>query len=175
MSLRKIFALITMVILIVLIVNMFLPMLEAGSNSISFWDFLDQNGAEVGDFLILGELIFGIVICILMVCNVLKDYKYSLFSIGYIMSYSIVLYTSIGDADRDYLAYGFYLGIICSFVAMILIIVGNSLSNESKAKPMTYGQNYNNAPVSGYDPNTGAPIYSRPSGYDPNTGAPIYR
>ena len=176
MSLRKIFALITMILLVLLIVNMFLPFLEAGRESISFWDYLDQNGAQVGCFLVLGELIFGIVICILTICNVLKDYKYSLFSIGYIMTYSVVLFSSLGDYQREYLSISFYLGILCSFVAMILVFVGNALSNEKKQNnTMMYGQNYGSLPVAGYDPNTGAPIYAKPAGFDPNTGAPIYR
>lgn len=176
MSLRKIFALITMIILVLLIINMFLPMLEAGRESISFWDYLDQSGAEVGNFFVLGELVFGVVICILMICNVLKDYKYSLFSVGYIMTYSVVLFSSISEYEREYLSIGFYLGIIGSFVAMILVFVGNALSNEKKQNnTMMYGQNYGSLPVAGYDPNTGAPIYAKPAGFDPNTGAPIYR
>ncbi len=175
MSLRKIFALITMIFLVLLIVNMFLPLLDIGTDSISFWDYLDQSGASFGDFLVLGELIFGIVICILVLCNVLKDYKYVLFSIGYIFTYHVVLFTSLTDYQREYLSVGFYLGIICSIVTLVLTFIGNALSNEKKSKPMMYRQNYTTAPVVGYDPNTGAPVYAQPSGYDPNTGAPIYR
>lgn len=175
MSLRKIFALLTMILLILLIVNMFLPLFDIGTDSISFWDYLDQNNASFGDFLVLGELIFGIVICILVLCNVLKDYKYALFSIGYLFTYHIVLFLSLGSNQREYLSVGYYLGFICSIAAFVLTFVGNALSNEKKAKLMMYGQNYNSAPVIGYDPNTGAPVYAKPYGYDPNTGAPIYR
>lgn len=176
MSLRKIFALITMILLVLLIVNMFLPFLEAGRESISFWDYLDQMDSGICNFLVLGELIFGVVICILMICNVLKDYKYSLFSVGFILTFNILLLSSMGEYQREYLSISFYLSIICSLVTMILVFVGNALSNEKKQNnTMMYGQNYGSLPVAGYDPNTGAPIYAKPAGFDPNTGAPIYR
>jgi hypothetical protein len=32
----------------------------------------------------------------------------------------------------------------------------------------------NTAPISGYDPKTGKPIYAKPKGFDPETGKPIY-
>ncbi len=175
MSLRKIFALITMILLVLLIVNLFLPLVDSEYESISLWDAYSSREADLTNFLILGQLIFGIVICILMICNVLKDYKYSLFSVGFILINYIDFYINLNDYIKDYLSFGFYLGIICSIVTMVMVFVGNALSNEKKAKPMMYGQNYGSAPVVGYDPNTGAPIYARPAGFDPNTGAPVYR
>lgn len=168
MSLRKIFALITMIILVLLIINMFLPMLEAGRESISFWDYLDQSGAEVGNFFVLGELVFGVVICILMICNVLKDYKYALSSIPIPLLIYILLFVSYLITGGEYISIGCILGPILSIASLVLIFVGNGIGNKSNTND-TFG-----AQIKGYDPMTGKPIYATFKGYNTQTGEPIF-
>ena len=88
----------------------------------------------------------------------------------------------------QYLSFGFYIGFILSLTVLVLVFVGNMLSNESKPKflsfdvprfdPQTGEPLYEKEAIVRYDQKTGKPIYEKAKkivGYNPNTGEPIYK
>ena len=158
-----------MILMLLLIGNLFLPFLSDGEISFSFWKYFDSTMEAVEvDIAVLLLLIFGAIIFLLQACNVIKDAKPVYYTLGYYLTYHIVLMISlIRNESFKYLSVGFYFGLIISLVVLILLIISNRLSNDSKTT--------NESPVR-FDPKTGEPIYakSKPKRFDPETGEPIY-
>ena len=156
------------------IVCLFLPFLSDGDKSYSLWKIMENEDRMVLNIIILIELILGMLIFVLQICGVLKDAKFTYFTLGYyITNFIDVLATMIKQDYFKYLSIGFYFGLIISIVALVIVIVGSNLSNDKKPNYGGYAQ----IPV-GFDPQTGKPIYEAPKeivGYDPQTGAPIYK
>ena len=65
----------------------------------------------------------------------------------------------------DYLGFGLVLGVLLAIGICALSVVWYFMPDKAMG---------NKAPVKGFDPKTGKPIYAKPKGFDPTTGKPIY-
>ncbi len=179
MTARKIFSIITIVLLALLIANMFLPVYDGSGYwsdySTNLWDSLSTTMDVVHIIL----FVVGILACILQLCNVFKDFSLAYLPLGFSLFESINIISSYLEADNisDYMSLGVgaYTGLLLTLSALVLVFVSQFLKNEPKRRPnYGYGNGNNNRPM-GFDPRTGAPMYGQQSGFDPRTGAPIYR
>lgn len=189
MSKRKVVSIIGMVLMAFLIGNMFLPLISNGDFSYSFWKYLDQMDANEVNIIVLVELIIGLLVFLLQLCGAIKETKFVYFPIGYYLTYHVVLCINLIRREVfQYASIGLYLGLIVSTIVLILVIIGNRLSNESKPKyygysapkfdPQTGEPIFKEKKPISYDPQTGKPIYEKAKkivGYNPNTGEPIYK
>ncbi len=176
MSKRKVFTIIQMVLLGCLIGNMFLPFLGSGS-SISMWEYLEELEA-IGTYglqiILLIELLLGILACILQLCGAIKDSKFVYFSAGYYFTSLLSIFIYAVDNERlEYTEFGLWIGLFVSAILIILVLIGNLLSNEHKESVYAKKVNDDRKPI-GYDPKTGEPVYAKPTGFDPKTGEPVY-
>ena len=88
---------------------------------------------------------------------------------NYATGFVTLTYLNMFFANIKYAYVGIWLSI---FVAVGLGVV-SVLWTFASDKPFEGGAN--GAPVVGYDPATGKPIYAQPAGFDPVTGKPIYK
>ena len=173
MSIRKVFNIITMVLIVYLFINLFIPLIGNGQYSYSLWEYAEQLRSTALRVILIVELVLALLVCILQLAGALKDYKAAYLFIGYYFTYHLTMIFNFIESDAlDYVQVGLWLGLIVSLLAIIMIFIGNMLSNDSKPK-INYSTG-NTAPISGYDPQTGKPIYAKPKGFDPQTGKPIY-
>lgn len=180
MSGKKICCMITLILFGLMCINLFLPVASNGYESISVFDYLTLAGDSDGGavvwiiFLIcLAFLIFGIVTCILCLCNVTKDYKYALSAVPVPMiTYFFIffLFCFLATSENVHMSIGIILGVLLPIAITVLVFVGNAL----KDKFVSYNNNLNNTIIKGYDRMTGKPIYATFRGYNTITGEPIY-
>ena len=177
MTARKVFSIVVMVLLVYLLVNMFLPLLGSSYSEISLWEYFENQNDDPLKFIVIIELVAAMLVCLLQIVGVLQDAKFAYFTIGYQVTLYVDLFFNLLDKEvLDYAKVGFWAGLIVSFLALIMLIIGSLVNNKKKARP----QYSNVGAISGYDPKTGAPIYAKPekkgeiTGYDPKTGEPIY-
>ena len=152
MTKRKVFSIIGLVLTVFLIGNMFLPLLKSDYSSISTWEYFDKNDAMHVNIIILIELIVAALFFILQICGALKRATFTLFTIGFYVTYFDLVYF-ITFAKNDYMQYtsfGFWLGFIVSIALLAVTVIGSAVGNEKSARPVA-------GPVS-YDPQTGQPI-----------------
>ena len=150
MTKRKVFSIIGLIITLFLIGNMFLPLLKNDYTSLSTWEYFDKNDAMHVNIIILVELIVAALFFILQLCGAIKNATFTLFVIGFYVTYFDLIYF-ITFAKNDYLQYssfGFWLGFVMSIVLFVVTAIGSVVSNEKK---------YVAGPVQ-YDPTTGQPI-----------------
>ena len=72
-------------------------------------------------------------------------------------------YLTMFFANLDNLGFGLILGVLLALGIISLSVIWYFMSDKRTG-----------APVSGYDPKTGKPIYAKPKGFDPKTGKPIF-
>ena len=173
MTARKVFGIITMVLFVYLIINIFIPMDTNGNTSL--WRTFELQGQDpYKGIALLILLAFGLIVCVLQLCGVIKDFKYAAITAGiYLSNYLYYMYVAF-DRGFSGLGYGFWAGIIFPIVTLLMIFIGNLLNNNSKPKQYQRVVKVDGPPIKGYDPNTGEPIYAKIKKYDPNTGKPIY-
>lgn len=171
MTKRKVLSIIGLCLTALLIVCLFIPFISDGDTSFSLWKIMDNQDRMAVNIIMLVELIIAILIFVLQICGVLKDAKFTYFTLGYYVTAFLDTFISMMKQDFfKYLSIGFYFGFIISIATLVIVIIGSALSDEKKPS-------YNQKPV-GYDPQTGKPIYEAPKqlvGYDPQTGQPIYK
>ena len=178
MSGRKVCCIITLIMLCLLILNVFLP-IGNGENASIFGALTSVEYGESSFVIIFAVLIsfffliFGIIDCILCLCNVRKDYKYTLAAIPIPMLLYFFILTLFFNVGGSSMSIGGILGPLLCIASIVLSFVGNAIGNKSNTN--YYQNNTPNTQIKGYDPMTGKPIYATFNGYDPNTGAPIYR
>lgn len=174
MSARKVFSLIGIILSVLLIVCLFLPFLNAYGETYSLWEYLDKSHAGITGIIIIVELVIAMIAYILQLSGVSKDAKLAYLGLGYYFTYHLSLFTSaLSNEAFSELSFGFWIGLILSLVTVILTFIGSFVNNDSKPRMNSYSGG-NSAPISGYDPETGKPIYAKPKGFDPQTGKPIY-
>lgn len=174
MSKRKVFTIIQLVLLAYLIGNMFLPFIAYGDSSISLWEYIENLGTNAIQIILLIELLLGVLACILQLCGAIKDSKFVYFSVGYYFTYHLSIFITAMENDvLDYTKAGLWLGLIVSVILILLVFIGNLLSNEHKERVYAVKEKDDRKPI-GYDPKTGEPVYAKPTGYDPKTGEPVY-
>jgi hypothetical protein len=172
MTTRKIFNIITMGLIVFLFFNMFfIPIITNGIKHYSLWEYAGENNANSLRAILIIELALALVVCILQLCNAIRGYRLVYFFIGYYFTYHLTMILNFMEREvLDYSDIGLWLGCIFSFITFIMVLVGNLCSNKRSSPGMMSG----GAPVVGYDPKTGKPIYGKPKGFDPQTGEPIY-
>ena len=171
MSARKVFSFIGLVLSLLLIVCLFLPFYD-GYSTFSLWEYLDESKAIGTAVIIIIELLVAVVAFILQLTGACKDSKLAYLGLGYIFTYHLSLFFSaISNEAFNQLAWGYWMGLIISTIAVIITIIGNCVSNKKRTGYAGHAQ-----PI-GFDPKTGKPIYEEKkiTGYDPHTGEPIYK
>ena len=180
MTARKVFNVITMILIVYLFINLFIPFIGDSNVSFSLWEYLsEQLNSTTVRVLLIVELIFALLVCVLQICGAIKDYKGAYLFVGYYFGYHIAMVFQFIESEIiDYAKIGLWLGLIMSILTVVSIFIGNLLNNEPKHKEKVVNDN-DEKKITGYDPKTGKPIYEKEeekkiTGYDPKTGKPIY-
>ena len=167
MSNRKIMSIIGLCLMVFLLIGLFIPYFDNGYQSYNLWEHFEKADTSF-HILVLIELIIAIILLVLQICGVMKDTKLALIPAGFLMTWNLGVFLKALEENLDPLGFGFYLSLILSIAVTIVLGIGGLLSNDKKQK-MQYG------PIpTGFDPQTGQPIYAQPTGFDPQTGQPIY-
>lgn len=161
MSTRRIMNIIGLFLVLMVVIGLFMPI----GNEASFWKGLEYYGHF--NIVLLIELLIACLLLILQICGILKDSKFALLPVGFILNYSLFYLFGGFEYGMDNFEFGFYYNLIVSIASSIVLIIAGLVSNEKKQSDL-YSQ-----PV-GYDPMAGKPIYAKPKGFDPQTGKPIY-
>lgn len=176
MERKKLLCIITMVLLVFLLIDMFLPVVGDSTASKNLWEILENN-AKAGAILVLLELLAGIGVCVASYFGMLKDYKFVYFPVGFLLTFDLV--TLFGYMDLGYTSYiqiGLWLGILLSIGAFVLLII-SSLSGDNNVNMFGNrgGRGGRGQPI-GYDPKTGRPIYQNynQQPYGNNMGNQMY-
>lgn len=164
LSIRKIFNIIIAGLSFLLLINTILPYYDA-FNTCNLWQF------SISFSLFVMFCIFGIIaIYVLNLVNILKEkwVSYVNYAVGFIGLFHIsFLFYIIGSGGVS-THVGTWFGAIIAIAIVALSVVRNFMSDE----PLNLNKNH--APIKGYDPKTGKPIYAKQKGFDPKTGQPIY-
>lgn len=162
MSVKKLFNIIIAGLAVLLFIFMFIPAIGNDYYKLNMWD----RGTAFGVFLLFSYL--GIIaLYALNFFNILKDkwIGYANYAVGFV---AIIYLTMLFD-NIEYTRIGIWLGTIFALGMLVLSILWNFVGD----KPMG-GNAKKGKKITGYDPQTGKPIYAEPKGYDPQTGKPIY-
>ena len=156
MSIRKIFSIIIASLTLVLFILSFAPHVATSYASVNLWD---GNKAQPIMFL-LADLGIITVYLLHIFMNIKETWvKYANYAVGFVgLSYLTMFFQGL-----EYLGFGLVLGVLIAVGIIALSVVWYFMSDESMG-----------APITGYDPKTGKPIYAKPTGYDPTTGKPIF-
>ncbi len=164
LSMKKIYSIAMAGLSLLLFIFSFIPHVKVSmygySSTANLWD-----GNKAQPVIMLFSYIGIITVYLLSLFGVLKDkwVSYANYATGYIfLGYLTLFFESI-----DYLYVGLWLGIIAAGGLVAVSVLWNFASDE----PLQ-GKG---APITGYDPATGKPIYAKPAGFDPATGKPIYK
>ncbi len=159
MSVRKIFNIIISSLTLYLFINMFIDHVPG----LSIW----KLSASYGVFLLLSYI--GIItVYLLNTFGIFKD-KWMGY-INYVTGFVALFYMTTLFASIKETAAGIWLGTIVSLAVLVLSILWNFMSDKAPVKntPPKGGK------ITGYDPQTGEPIFAKPKGFNPQTGEPIY-
>ena len=160
MTLRKVFSIIIASLTLLLFLFSFAPHVDYGSwgGSANLWD-----GSKATPIMYLLADMGIIAAYLLHIFMNLKE-KWVMFAnygVGFVgLGYLTMFFTNI-----DHLGFGLIFGVLFALGMVSLSVLWYFMND----KPMG-----NKAPVKGFDPKTGKPIYAKPKGFDPETGKPIY-
>ena len=158
MSLRKVFSIIISSLALLLLIFSFAPHVSTSWASANLWD-----GNKAQPIMLLLSYLGIIAVYLLHLFINLKEnwVKYANYAVGFVaLSYLTMFFTYLEN-----LGFGLVIGVLLALGLITLSVLWYFVSD----KPMG-----NRAPVSGYDPKTGKPIYAKPKGFDPKTGKPIF-
>ena len=166
LSMKKVYGISMAGLSLILFIFSFIPHIKqssyfGSSSTANLWDL-----TKAYPVIMLFCYIAIIVIYLLHLFDVLKDkwVAYANYATGYIF----LTYLTLFFADLDYLYVGLWLGLIFSAGLAAVSVLWNFASDKPFAGK-------SGAPITGYDPKTGKPIYAKPAGFDPVTGKPIYK
>ena len=163
LSMRKVFGIIMASLSLVLFIFSFIPHVKVstlyGSVTSNLWD-----GNKAQPVLMLFCYLAIIAVYLLHLFGILKEKWVSY--VNYATGYITISYLYMFFGNLDYLYVGIWLGLIFSLGLATISVLWNFVSD----KPFEG----NGAPVTGYDTETGKPIYAKPTGFDPKTGEAIY-
>ena len=163
LSKRKVFSIIIGSLALFLFINSFIPHIKFSSSYYSSSSNLWAEGMRSTAIVLLFCYI-GIITCYLLnMFNILKDKWMSY--VNYATGFVVLSYLTMFFGYIDNIYVGIWLGLFAALGMGTLSVLWNFVSDT----PFTSG-----APVAGYDPKTGKPIYAKVTGYDPKTGKPIY-
>ena len=158
MTTRKIFSIIIASVTLVLFIMSFAPHVDYGSwgGSANLWD-----GNKATPIMYLLADIGIITVYMLHLFANLKEkwVTYANYGVGFVGLGYITMFFS----NLDNLGFGLVLGALLALAMVALSVVWYFMSDKR-----------NGAPVAGFDPKTGKPIYAKPKGFDPKTGKPIF-
>ena len=166
MTIRKIFSIIIASLTLVLFVMSFAPHFggetvdtmwgSVSSKSMNLWD-----GNKAQPIMYLLAYIGIITVYLLHIFINLKErwVQYANYAVGFVG----LGYLTMFFAGLDHLGFGLVLGVLLALGINSLSVIWYFMSDKQMG-----------APVTGYDPATGKPIYAKPTGFDPKTGKPIF-
>lgn len=168
MSLRKVFSIIIASLALLLFIFMFIPYVGNSYYKANLW----KIGTSFGVFSLIAYL--GIIaVHLLYLFGVLKDkwVHFVDFASGYVMLSHLTYLFNWMETTRVgiWLATIFALGL--GVLSVLWYIVSDKPFSDGRPKAAPAG---GNGKITGYDPQTGKPIYAKPKGFDPQTGEPIY-
>ena len=165
LSLKKVYAMIIAGLSLFLFVCSFLPNIGAYGLNYNLWKLCDSfEFIKALPIILLISYVGIITVYALNFFGILKEkyVNYANYAIGFIgLVYLTLLFSII-----KYAHVGLWLGVIFAIGLVVISILWPNASD----KPFKG----NGAPIVGYDPQTGKPIYAQLMGYDPQTGKPIY-
>ena len=161
MTMRKIFSIIIASLALVLFILSFAPHVDYGKSgwvtgSANLWD-----GNKAQPIMYLISYIGIITVYLLHIFMGIKEkwVMYANYAVGFIgLGYLTMFFTNLEN-----LGFGLVLGVLLALGITSLSVIWYFMSDKNMG-----------APVAGYDPKTGKPIYAKPKGYDPKTGKPIF-
>ncbi len=161
MSLRKVFSIVMMSLALLGFIFTFISYVS-GYSSFNLWDM----SGSWGFFMLLGYVAI-ITLYALHLFGVFKTEKwitYANYAVGFVTLWhlSFLFYAMSNNGA----GVGLWLNTIVGVALAAISVVWYFVSDEAFKG--------NGAPVKGFDPKTGKPIYAKPKGYDPATGKPIY-
>ncbi len=176
LSMKKIYGIAMAGLSVLLFAFTFIPQFKysGGYSSVkySFWskDAVYEMARAFGiikPILLLIVLVAIIAVYVLHIFDIFKEkwMAYANYAVGFVaLTYLNMFFANIKYA---------YVGIWLSVIVAIGLGVVSVLWTFASDKPLEGGRN--GAPITGYDPATGKPIYAKPAGFDPVTGKPIYK
>lgn len=156
MTMRKIFSIIIASLTLVLFIMSFAPHVAGTGWSANLWD---GNKAQPIMYLLAYMGIIAVYLLHIFIGIKDKWVMYANYGVGFVG----LGYLTMFFANLDNLGFGLILGVLLALGIISLSVIWYFMSDKRTG-----------APVSGYDPKTGKPIYAKPKGYDPRTGKPIF-
>ena len=160
MSTRKIFSIIISGIAFYLFINMFIPYAGNSWGSSNLWKI-----STAYSVIMLICLLAIMAVYLLSIFGIIKEkwVSYANYATGFVVIFHMAFFFNYIEMTKA----GIWLGFIFSLGLGTCSVLWNFMSDKPfEAK--------NHAPIKGYDPKTGKPIFEKPKGFDPQTGAPIY-
>lgn len=156
MSIRKIFSIIIASLTLVLFILSFAPHAATQWASANLWA---GNKAQPIMFLLADAGIITVYLLHIFMNIKEKWVMYANYAVGFVgLSYLTMFFQGL-----DMLGFGLVLGVLIAVGIVALSVIWYFMSDERTG-----------APITGYDPKTGKPVYAKPTGYDPATGKPIF-
>ena len=158
MSTRKIFSIIIASLTLVLFILSFAPHVDFGKwgGSANLWD---GNKAQPIMYLLADMGIIAVYLLHIFMNIKDKWVMYANYAVGFVgLGYLTMFFTNLEN-----LGFGLVLGVLLALGIISLSVIWYFMSDKNMG-----------APVAGYDPKTGKPIYAKPKGYDPKSGKPIF-
>ncbi len=158
MTMRKIFGIIIASLTLVLFILSFAPHVDFGKwgGSANLWD---GNKAQPIMYLLAEMGIIATYLLHIFINLKEKWVTYANYAVGFVG----LGYLTMFFANLDNIGFGLVLGTLVAVAILALSVVWYFMSDKQMG-----------APVAGYDPKTGKPIYAKPKGFDPKTGKPIF-
>ena len=151
MTKRKLFSIFGIVIMIIHIVNMFIPFVSNGTDSYNMFEYFDNVPGKLQiSIILIVELVFAFLTFLMQLCGLLEHNKFAYFTLGFYLTTLVVETIDLIDQELfSLVAIGYWLGVGLSLLALILVFVSGFLPNIKKVKRV---------PIK-YDAKTGEPIY----------------
>ena len=178
LSMKKIYSIAMAGLSVLLFAFTFIPQFKysydgwGGSSSYkySFWskDAVQEFARAFGiikPILLIIVLVAIIAVYVLHVFGIFKEkwMSYANYATGFVT----LTYLNMFFANIKYAYVGIWLSVFVAIGLCVVSVLWNFASDKALGG--------NGAPVTGYDPATGKPIYAKPTGFDPVTGKPIYK
>lgn len=167
MSLRKVFSIVMASLALLGFIFSFITYVDA-YKSYNLWSIpkYDGEGCVVYGLFMLFIYVGIIAMYLLHLFGVIKDEKWFKY-VNYGTGYAALFHLTFLFQNSKLLGAGAWLGAVVGIGLLTCSILWYIFSDE----PFSSGSK---APITGYDPKTGKPIYAKPKGFDPETGKPIY-
>ena len=175
LSMKKIYSISMAGIALLLFIFTFIPNFKISGSTYGLWS--SDLSTEIYDVKIyaVAGLVKPILLTIALVAigavyllnmfGILKEkwVSYANYATGFVT----LTYLNLFFGNTGSLYVGLWFGLILSIGLCAVSVLWNFASDTPIGG--------SGAPITGYDPATGKPIYAKPAGFDPVTGKPIYK